>query len=88
MISGGSVRRITHRNNVYFTTGQRGALKAVLHGFSFIRNKSSLNVGYFRCAQWRKSKCKAKFMMNPSKDEIVYKNIEHSHAPDCDHLTD
>lgn len=83
------IQRIKGTKDFVYITGQRGTLKLVMHGYSFVRNKDTKDASYYRCSKWKMNKCPAKFTVITSKiDEIVYKSIEHNHPPDCDDLMD
>lgn len=78
-----SFKRIKGINNLLFVSGQRGTLKLVLNGFSYVKAKEYRDTTYYRCSQW-KSNCNSKVILNRTKDEILIKAVDHNHMPEYD----
>lgn len=81
-----SLKRIKGTKDLVYIAGPRGTLKMVMRGYSFVRNKGKKGVSYYRCSNWKKHRCRSKFTVFTPSNEIVYKNLEHNHPPDCDEL--
>lgn len=61
-------------------TGQRGKLKLVLNGYTFISNKRINDKIYWNCSKVRQKKCKARIITKGSMDNVIIKHAAHSHS--------
>lgn len=68
--------------------GQRGKIKIVNDGFSFIKNKSIKDKIYWNCSQAKFHKCKARIITGMSiMDDYKVTESSHNHQPDIDMST-
>lgn len=65
-----------------FVSGQRGNLKLVINGYSFVRNKGNQSHIYWRCSNFRRQKCLAKAMTNYDNTRCTLTYSYHNHNPD------
>lgn len=68
--------------NLTYVTGQRGAPKLIVGGYSFIRNKGNFKVTYWRCSKTRSHQCRAKVVTNQEHNTVFVTNANHNHPPD------
>ncbi|XP_070506007.1 modifier of mdg4-like isoform X22 [Chironomus tepperi] len=65
-----------------FVSGQRGNLKLVIDGYSFVRNKGNQTHIYWRCSNFRREKCLAKAMTSYDSTRCTLTYSFHNHKPD------
>lgn len=59
--------------------GQRGKLKLVLNGYTFISNKRLKDKIYWNCSKVRQEKCRARIITIGSMENVHIKYPNHSH---------
>lgn len=65
-----------------FISGQRGNPKLVVDGYAYVRNKGNdMNI-YWRCAQKRATKCRAKAVTNLELNRCTLTVPQHNHPRD------
>lgn len=66
--------------NVRFVRGQRGKLKLVVDGYSYIKNKVYQKKAYWNCAHVKLQKCRARIITGEEVgSDIRITNNHHNH---------